>query len=292
MSIDIPVYLINLAWASERRERMEAHLKDVNLSYELVTATDGNFLNEYDNLRYSMNKNSPYLSRLLTTGERGCSISHRNVYEMILQRNQDYALILEDDAVITNDALTFLRNIKNIPIEWNLIYLGYYVHTLGEPFFKTSLYPISLWKNRRLNFLNTMDYHIGKFILRPRGAFGYIITRKAARMVLEYSSKHNALMSDRYLSSCEIPGTLGISPSLLYHNDEKIERCILGRPLAAPHYNVAIRSLNKIESWLIKAFPFIKLLTRFMRLAIRRIRATLLFVLSRDYVKGSIDPDI
>ena len=292
MSIDIPVYLINLAWASERRERMEAHLKDINLSYELVTATDGNFLSEYDNLRYNMNKNSPYLSRLLTTGEKGCSISHRNIYEMIIQRNQDYALILEDDAVITDDALTFLRNIKNISIEWNLIYLGYYVHTLGEPFFKTSLYPISLWKNRRLDFLNSKDYRIGKFILRPRGAFGYIITRKAARMVLEYSRKHDALMSDRYLSSCEIPGVLGISPSLLYHNDERIERCILGRPLAAPHYNVAIRSLNKIENWLIRIFPFIKLLTRFMRLAIRRIRATMLFVLSRDYVKGSVDPDI
>ena len=292
MSIDIPVYLINLAWARERRDRMEDHLKDIGISYELVTATDGNFLNEYDNLRYNMNENSPYLSRLLTAGERGCAISHRNVYEMILQKKQDYALILEDDAVITDDALTFLRNIKDIPIEWNLIYLGYYVHTLGDPFFKKYLYPLSLWKNRRLNFLNSADYRIGKFILRPRGAFGYIITRKAARMVLEYSAKHNALMSDRYLSSCEIPGTLGISPSLLYHNDERIERCILGRPLVAPHYNVAIRSLNKIENWLVKIFPSIKLLTKFMRLSIRRVRATLLFVLSRDYVKGSVDPDI
>lgn len=293
MKAGIPIYVVNLAWATQRKSRMVSQLNEFNLPFELVTASDGNFFSNYDNIRYSMDKTSPYLLRLLTAGEKGCVISHRHIYEMILNKGQEYALILEDDAILTDNLLTFLDNIKNLPQPWNLIYLGYYIDTLGDPFFVKSTYPISLWRRKRLSFFGDKKYTWGKFILRPRGAFGYLITHNGAKMILEYSMRNNAMLSDRYLSTSGISGIFGVTPRLIYHDDEKIEKCILGRPLSLPtsHSNFVIRLLNKFEIKLINKLPIMHILTNSMRLFTRRIRATLLFILSPNYGVSRRDVD-
>ena len=48
----------------------------------------------------------------MTKGEIGCSLSHWNVWKIILEKQLEYALIIEDDAEFTEQ---FSEKIKLIP---------------------------------------------------------------------------------------------------------------------------------------------------------------------------------
>lgn len=63
--------------------------------------------------------------RRLDNGEIGCFLSHRKIYEIIKQEQLDKTLILEDDALPTEDFMSrFSDQISLVPDDWDMIYLG------------------------------------------------------------------------------------------------------------------------------------------------------------------------
>lgn len=62
----------------------------------------------------------------LNTGEIACSLSHRQLYETILEKGWQHTLVFEDDVVPDFKQLAALEKaLSELPADWDLVYLGY-----------------------------------------------------------------------------------------------------------------------------------------------------------------------
>lgn len=88
----IPVFVLSLARAHERRSAICRHLDDLLIEYQLIDAVDGAALDPAD------------VKRMLAPGVRmhpgaiGCYLSHLAAYTKIRDADEPLALVLEDDA--------------------------------------------------------------------------------------------------------------------------------------------------------------------------------------------------
>jgi hypothetical protein len=99
----IPIFVISLARAPERRRFMQEQLDSLGLSYEIVDATDGKLIPEVERTRLQ----AP--GACYVPGVIGCYMSHIGVYQLIVDRNLPVALILEDDAVLNPSLVPYLK---------------------------------------------------------------------------------------------------------------------------------------------------------------------------------------
>jgi glycosyl transferase family 25 len=73
----------------------------------------------------------------MITGHIACSLSHRNIYEVILRNGYDKVLIFEDDAEpLPNNLVQLPETMKELPGDWALVYLGYIKHEEVTPALK------------------------------------------------------------------------------------------------------------------------------------------------------------
>lgn len=100
----IPIFVISLARAPDRRNAISEHLCDLGLKFEIVDAVDGATLS--DTQCASLLANGINYVR----GVIGCYLSHINLYEKIIQENIDVALILEDDARLNPEIVPAIKN--------------------------------------------------------------------------------------------------------------------------------------------------------------------------------------
>ena len=98
----VSTFVISLPQAIERRSFMKTQFEKLHLSFEFFDAFIGK---DYaDNPAYYNEKKALKAEgRKLRAGEVGCALSHNAVYRLIVERELPYALILEDDAVISED---------------------------------------------------------------------------------------------------------------------------------------------------------------------------------------------
>ncbi len=67
--------------------------------------------------------------KALNPGEIACSLSHRNLYAAMIENGWKKVLILEDDALPITENLQHLPEaLKELPDNWELVYLGYLKH--------------------------------------------------------------------------------------------------------------------------------------------------------------------
>ena len=93
----IPVYVISLADAHVRRANMTARLGAIGLPFQFVDAIDGRTERLPDVF------DGAQVNRFALLGNIACTLSHRLVHRMIAESTDDRALILEDDAVPSDD---------------------------------------------------------------------------------------------------------------------------------------------------------------------------------------------
>ena len=109
-------FVINMEKDVEKREKISMQLSlQPYLDSEIIKACEGRTLSENElkkianieffRQRYGIQATLPAL---------GCSISHYNVYKKIVQSNIKYALILEDDAILSEDLASVLSQFQSI----------------------------------------------------------------------------------------------------------------------------------------------------------------------------------
>ncbi|MBP6131341.1 glycosyltransferase family 25 protein [Thauera sp.] len=107
------IFVINLPEAVERRQRVRAHLVALGLDANVVEAVRGSRLSEDERALVADDARSvERYGRVLTPGELGCAMSHVRAYEEFLGSRHDFALILEDDAVLLPDAADLLASAR------------------------------------------------------------------------------------------------------------------------------------------------------------------------------------
>jgi glycosyl transferase family 25 len=166
-------FVISLKGSVDRRVVIQNRLRDLGIDYTVIDAVDGR---QFENVRnqpfYDSLKRRLRFGRDMTRGELGCALSHRKVYEEIASRGLDNALVLEDDAILSDELPHVLKLLFFLPVQADI------VRFLDRP----KVY-------KRIRSLSALDdkYAIGIPYGTPGGAYGYCVTAKAARRLLNVS---------------------------------------------------------------------------------------------------------
>ena len=99
----IPVYVISLECARDRRALMKTHLDGLKIEHELFNAVEGLKIDPGYREKVNPNKN-------MSLGALGCYLSHVHVYEHMVATHTLVALILEDDTVLSYRVKALLEN--------------------------------------------------------------------------------------------------------------------------------------------------------------------------------------
>jgi len=124
---DCGCYLINLDRSQERLTTMHARLAALGIAYERVSGVDGALLDEATFGEYTR-ENRYY--KPVRRNEVGCYLSHNKTLQRFLESGLEYALILEDDALLDADSCAVitealvLRNSRQADLlQWDVLKL-------------------------------------------------------------------------------------------------------------------------------------------------------------------------
>jgi glycosyl transferase, family 25 len=174
--MSIPVFVISLKNASDRRASTVRQLEMAGVQFKFVEAVDGRSLSE-EAIRNSSDFGvfkSGFYSRYLRKEEIGCTLSHLSILKEIITENISAACILEDDNVYSQRFMELLSLIERTITGRDLVYLGH-----------RSECSMSEAIGRMTNQLKPYDCYIGEPLEMPYGSHGYVITNSAARILVD-----------------------------------------------------------------------------------------------------------
>lgn len=166
------ICIINLASSQDRREQITAHLAELGLTAEFFPAIDGRLMSENEIAAvYDPQRSRTTEWGELKRGEIGCALSHRGVWQALLDSGDAGWLVLEDDAVLAADVPEWLAELPRLVKDGEVVPL---VQTNDNPYF---FHQANLSTKRRLIYPNQ------SFVT----ATAYYITPLAARRLLAAS---------------------------------------------------------------------------------------------------------
>jgi glycosyl transferase, family 25 len=123
------IWVLSLNTATERRVNIEQLLDGLNFSF--FEATDKSFLYEtalmaskvYDK---ALAQQYERYSKPMSLGQIACALSHKRMYELIINNGYNRTLILEDDVEPIHENISKINDIlKALPDSWELLYFDY-----------------------------------------------------------------------------------------------------------------------------------------------------------------------
>lgn len=205
----LPVFVINMPKSTQRRQSAEIRLKAAGLDFRFIDGVDGSKL-DFNHPHYDRKKRLRYFGRDLLLAEIGCLLSHRKVYEEMIEKNIEKALILEDDVILKEKNFAqLLESVVGSKTPWDVIRF------------------IVPKRSHKIVAKIAPEYSLARVYGTQGGAFGYIMTAKAARKMIEHTEKSwlpidtilgrtwETGLDVKYLLPCpvttdeEIPSTIG-----------------------------------------------------------------------------------
>ena len=108
------IYIIHYKYLEDRKIYLDEKLRDIKIPYEFIISDKESDSIKLDNVDKYYKHDYTIFERHLTKGEISVSISHFDVYKKILEdKNINNALIIEDDALFTENFLENLQEIFN-----------------------------------------------------------------------------------------------------------------------------------------------------------------------------------
>ena len=202
----IPFFVINLPQSTDRKAYIKAQCESMYLSPVFIDAVNGKELSKSDIEKcVDQNRVKKLFGRELLLGEIGCALSHKKIYQKMVDENIPYAVILEDDATLEKDLPIVVKKILTAPLSWELILLGHYKSNL------TGLKsPISLWSKHRI----ASSFILGRLVDFGFGTHGYMITLKGAtKLLADLDSIQKPI--DHYTSDCNTINVYALSPTVV-----------------------------------------------------------------------------
>lgn len=201
---NVGIYIINMKHRTDKYKRMYDELEQHGMTGQFIDAVVG-----YDLDIDKMNENGLIdnkLDRPMRRGEIGCYLSHIKTWEAFLKSNNDYALILEDDAVFVDDFKSKFNDLLlEIDFPFDVIYLN---DNCEHHFGDKCLYG----RRKSKNFFKpgTVGY----------GLYGYLLSRDGAIKLLNISLPIQMPIDDKIM--------------IMYENKE-----LEGYKILEPHIFVA-----------------------------------------------------
>lgn len=123
------VLVLTVPRFKERQEKVKQRLSGIR--FEFFFGADKQELSEsFIREQYRFDKKNTlapgYYFKPMNSGEIACSLSHRMIYQAMIDQQWKRVLILEDDVVPDHQQLSLLGDCLNeLPADWELFYLGY-----------------------------------------------------------------------------------------------------------------------------------------------------------------------
>lgn len=173
---NIKIFIINLKKDTEKKEYMQKLCIKYNIHAEFIEAVEGVSLSEKGISKiYSEKKSIDTIGRELSRGEIGCALSHKSIYEKIVNKDIEVALILEDDIFFDRKLLDILDLKDSIEDKWDLTLLGHHTGYSREVDTRASA-----WKQVNL----TNKCKLSRPCEKAYGTYGYMLTNKGAKKLL------------------------------------------------------------------------------------------------------------
>ena len=145
----------------------------------------------------------------MNLGEVACALSHRNIYQNMLDEGHRRALILEDDVLPQPEQLQHFEAVMSqLPDDWELLMLGYYGHKPPTPRYRLQqrlylafhYFRIANWHKVSRSWIDNICmspyspdiYHMGKVL----GTHAYAVSASAAEKFVSYQTPVH-LQADR-----------------------------------------------------------------------------------------------
>jgi glycosyl transferase family 25 len=126
------VLVVSVPRFTDRHEKVKQRLQGLNFDFfwgadkQQIDFEAAKKDGTYDE---AMTKKLQRMNKALSPGELACSLSHRYVYEAMIQNNWQKVLVLEDDVwPLTGNLSQLPAAINELPPTWDLVYLGYLRH--------------------------------------------------------------------------------------------------------------------------------------------------------------------
>jgi len=169
LTCELPFLVINLDRSRDRWKSIENQAKAAGIQLERVPAVDGNAIPDTEWVNFDRRKFYLCHGRRPIGAEYGCYMSHIHALQRIVDQNIPYAVILEDDAGIPQDAMKRLQAIIDSGLRFDVV---------------------KLYNHRTKGFVTKAKTsegdELGRCIHGPLGsAMGYLVTRDGAVRLLK-----------------------------------------------------------------------------------------------------------
>lgn len=160
-----PIYYINLTRRPDRRAFMESQLNKLGLAGTRIEAVTPDALTSAERDRPI----NPMTGLPLPEPALCCGLSHLRVLETMLARSEPWAVVLEDDAVLSASLPAFLTAFAAAPPRAAIVRIEAAAHA-----------NLTLWRSD----LTIGGVRLHRYIGYDIGSAGYLISAGAARVVL------------------------------------------------------------------------------------------------------------
>jgi len=207
------IYVINLDRDGKKWHDMQQHLRKVLSSRRLdvhrFRAVDGSALDRSIIQKYT----SPFCKNFCPKPVLGCALSHRGIWQMVVDKGLESVCVLEDDVTLDPQFEERLKLLAfEIPNHWDIVYLG----CRG-----------ACDSRRDYNILEKVWSMIGKvkgkqvskhvFIPEnPAGTYGYIISNQGARKLLGLTEQISFHIDVQIAQHMHQLNAYAIDPKLVY----------------------------------------------------------------------------
>jgi GR25 family glycosyltransferase involved in LPS biosynthesis len=191
------VYVINLDEDKDRLDVMKQQIPKLGRPFKRIRAIKGKDLTPEE-----LNNNTTFLSKYFSTPSMiGCFLSHKKAWQTMIDNNDEYAIVMEDDCEIIDSFKQDLENVLDelIPKNPDFVYLGCFGANEENNTFVHKIQKLFLPK------LNN-DSFKGKYSFKPNFAWGfhfYVISNKCAQYLLKNMSKANYHVDISFLSAAK-----------------------------------------------------------------------------------------
>ena len=164
------IFILSLTDAKERRDAITKKMNTLGLDFEFFDAIDGRAgLPEKYEAIVDRKKAKKRLGKDVSDGEISCALSHAFVYKKIADDNIACAIVLEDDAIISDD---FAQMVQQKVCEQSGKDFIYLYHLYARAMIGT--------RSRFFDAYNTV-----KLAKTPNGAVAYYITLDTAKKLYD-----------------------------------------------------------------------------------------------------------
>lgn len=188
----IPIFIVSLTEATDRRKSMAAFFDKLGLNYEFIDAVDGRQFDVINHPLYNARKRLSRFGKHLTGGDLGCILSHKKIYQRMVDDNIEKALIFEDDIILRDGFFPAVDAILSMPVPFDM------VRFFGSP----KLERLKFRHVYKLNDTHYLDRHNGM----PGGSHATLMTQSGAKKMLRHLNKTaypiDAILGRSWLTKC------------------------------------------------------------------------------------------